>query len=582
MSLLCSLSVAEASNIPGEHDILDYNAYSTLSDMFKKHSLGNDEDQLEILLKIHELKNKNKKLINKFEKNVKENRKLLQEKESVINALKKDKTIKKDPFFETYLELNSYLNTYLASLNDNTEIADRLSKEYNSVGLDPYLFGSMMMQNNYAFINKLLPYINDYRKNPETLEKLLELVLVQRFEFLISKKDPKAFLKSHKREDFFNNAYYVLPTDSDSYDTLNLKSRYCVDILIDQYQFYNRMVLFLLKGVDMKSLKNTTKTLLRASVSLYNRIAEHQDDLGHPDEALYSSSTDSSVKRDCDFYSYYVDKTEKKLIESYSSFHKEKTSIFLTPYERDMIQNCYSGMPDLPYPSFLKKETASLRSSPNSDIPTPEKTNPNETQSWLPGGIQKSTISDDSKHKSQKQRSWKKSKAIPALINSIHQQQDLHPQQDDGTKPEAKLTLCMDSKKDLRTQQKMKVELISSETNKKGAFKKNIKASLSKDHMPKKQEMITPFSSLKTKHKNILEDIFDNQKLSDVTFQKFTTLWESLGGVIPKKNGGGSHRTLLFNNKVVGGTYVPHGGHAYGKRSIKSLRDAFEKIGYTG
>jgi len=85
---------------------------------------------------------------------------------------------------------------------------------------------------------------------------------------------------------------------------------------------------------------------------------------------------------------------------------------------------------------------------------------------------------------------------------------------------------------------------------------------------------------LKGRASKIHSDIFDAKAFSNTTFSKFQTLWETIGGTLKGKKSGGSHRSILLNGQVIGGTFVPHGGHGYGKRCINNLRDALTLAGY--
>ena len=79
-------------------------------------------------------------------------------------------------------------------------------------------------------------------------------------------------------------------------------------------------------------------------------------------------------------------------------------------------------------------------------------------------------------------------------------------------------------------------------------------------------------------HRQTLNQIFDKTALHQISYNQFKSLWENLGGVIPDPKSGGSHRSLYWNGRIVGGTYKPHGGHDYGYRCIKYLRIALEEI----
>ena len=65
-----------------------------------------------------------------------------------------------------------------------------------------------------------------------------------------------------------------------------------------------------------------------------------------------------------------------------------------------------------------------------------------------------------------------------------------------------------------------------------------------------------------------------------VVYDDFKSLWEYLGGEIPNPKSGGSHRTLKFNGKAIGGTFVPHYGNDdyYRPSSMKYLRDALNEL----
>lgn len=442
------------------------------------------------------------------------------------------------------INLNNIFDAYLESSHDNIKNLKILSQnEIDDNG--PYKFAQKLLATQFYNIKDFRALFESWKEGHDSSkETMVQTLLIRRFEELGLRNDKNQKKRRGDPQEQNLSRYFSLPTDPESYKTLTPDLKLCVDIMVDHYQFLNMMTVMMLTTLDMTALKKKTENLLRASVSLHRLIRDGFYDLGHPDEALYTSSTDASVKTDYDFYSYYFEKTEETSIHSYSSFHKETISVLLTPHERDIIENHHSSMPDLPYPSFLKKKTKSPDALPAPSKSTSKKeAQSNAVKSWLSEESQKPARDHEPPvQKTQGNPLEKKTKKkLPPTKSTPDQQRGTAPGQ-------------------------QRNEIISSPE---GPLSKKLK-----------EKGDTPFAALKTHHQNILDDIFDNQKLSDVTFKKFTTLWEALGGVIPKKKGGGSHRPLVFNNKTVGGTYVPHGGHAYGKKSIKSLREALKKIGY--
>jgi len=111
------------------------------------------------------------------------------------------------------------------------------------------------------------------------------------------------------------------------------------------------------------------------------------------------------------------------------------------------------------------------------------------------------------------------------------------------------------------------------ETRSQGAFSSSLK--IEPINLPIDTKPMIKGRPLKT-----LEDIFDAKAFSNTTFAKFQILWEKIGGTLKGTKSGGSHRSILLNGKVIGGTFVPHGGHGYGKRCIKELRDVLTLAGY--
>ncbi len=88
------------------------------------------------------------------------------------------------------------------------------------------------------------------------------------------------------------------------------------------------------------------------------------------------------------------------------------------------------------------------------------------------------------------------------------------------------------------------------------------------------------------RQQGLLADIFGHSgRFVPVAYDAFVQLWESeaIGGKVLSRNSGGSHRSLVLHNQVIGKTFQPHGKGrpTFGKRMIKTLRAALESIGVT-
>lgn len=483
-------------------------------------------------------------------------------------------------------ELHSDFILYINSNRDYGESFLQESKKNKIMNGGPYHFVRNILQRNSASLTTFSAAFKAWTKaslewedgDEPSKEPLLQTLLQERLDDIMFRKLKIYDAKTKHDGKPCLGRYFILPTDPDSYKRLKPELRLCVDIMIDHYQFLNKMILTLAKEMDLKTLSPATANLLKASVSLHDRIKNGFDDLGHPDEALTKNTKGSLPKepKDSDFYSYYFNETEVIRLPSYSSFYKSSdlVSFFVTPCEADRHAQRDSAMPDLPDPSFLKKKKGPLPLELTQPEPTPEKAQQSEDlnekiETKLPVTDQKTSPA------------FKASKEIipPAPI----QEEETKPAPDllptEVSSHETPSTMGHEKESEIispigNRSQTSKRKSISPKRKKEGVLFEFIR--------DEKKTVKNPFAQLKTKHVKILDDIFENKKLSDVTFQRFTTLWEALGGVIPKKKGGGSHRTLMYNHQVVGGTYVPHGGHNYGKRSIDSLRNALKAIGYEG
>lgn len=89
-----------------------------------------------------------------------------------------------------------------------------------------------------------------------------------------------------------------------------------------------------------------------------------------------------------------------------------------------------------------------------------------------------------------------------------------------------------------------------------------------------------------SRQQGLLADIFGHSgRFVPVAYDAFVQLWESeaIGGKVLSRNSGGSHRSLVLQDQVIGKTFQPHGKGkpTFGKRMIKTLRSALESIGVT-
>jgi len=86
------------------------------------------------------------------------------------------------------------------------------------------------------------------------------------------------------KENIDGIAYYL--TSPEIIESVPETLRIFPETTIDTYQTINRLIIGLLSLEDLKTLPASTKKMLRASPSLWNRIQGLDDDLGFPDEAL--------------------------------------------------------------------------------------------------------------------------------------------------------------------------------------------------------------------------------------------------------------------------------------------------------
>ncbi|MBA4249343.1 MAG: hypothetical protein C0432_01300 [Candidatus Puniceispirillum sp.] len=83
-------------------------------------------------------------------------------------------------------------------------------------------------------------------------------------------------------------------------------------------------------------------------------------------------------------------------------------------------------------------------------------------------------------------------------------------------------------------------------------------------------------SFLKGHHKTTFDQIMETPFSGTLYYRDFVNLWERLGGTVQTTSG--SHRKLMWNKQCMGGTYEPHGGHNYGFRTVKYLRDSLNQL----
>lgn len=371
---------------------------------------------------------------------------------------------------------------------------------------------------------------------------LLGGFLVTRFEFLKTRRDNKILFQSRAREAvYLQSTYpeYVAALDQEGLRAFELT---CYYLIQDFYQRINYCILklFHMMKTELWNEKNKavlhTKKLLQFSVSLWSHLVnenfENVDDFGHLDQSI-------EEYQDLDLYRKFI-------------LREKDTTIVI---KREFLD----------HPLFKPKEKDSI-------------------------GFSEVSVNDESKTSelsevsiSKKKKKHKKKKPKPQILVAENTREDKDVESDieinesevtENGEIENDLSTKADEVVDGNLEESKDFVLLQQEDIAYG-YQTYVKQYKKRDS-PVLDEKVGCIFRLTGVHKSTFDQIMQIPFLGSLAYRSFENLWKHLGGVIRATSG--SHRKLLCNDQCLGGTYEPHGGHGYGYRTVKYLKDAIVKL----
>lgn len=420
-----------------------------------------------------------------------------------------------------------------------------MGAEALSLPLNSYADNAQSYIETVAFLKNY--YINTGGSKDSYLEPFFILLggfLEKRFEFLKGRRDNKILFQSGEVEAvYLRSTYpeYVESLDKEGLGAFELVSYYLIQ---DFYQTMNYCIIELFHMVSPESFEEKnkavlhTKKLLQFSVNLWPYLINTSfEDFGHPDQAI-------EEYQDLDLYRKFILK--------------------------DTDPNIVIKRESLGHPLFRVRK---LESDVVSDVVLFDAAKPSDLQKMTKKKKKK-------KHK--KKQSQSQISAVENSIDGDDAESDVEISEIDII--EEKSALDKDLERvgckggDVKTEESkdtvtLKQEDIAFERKK---YVKKIDGSKKKATLSSLDEEKVAVLKLTGTHKTTFEQIMQTPFSGSLAYRSFESLWQHLGGAIRATSG--SHRKLLWNNQCMGGTYEPHGGHSYGYRTVKYLREALDNL----
>ncbi|MEI8295320.1 MAG: hypothetical protein WCG04_02210 [Alphaproteobacteria bacterium] len=454
------------------------------------------------------------------------------------------------------MEVIAGLRSYLESSMD--PILD-LKDKFEDLGLPiPGDLSKERLDGIKKHLDKNLKDLSNFENGKLTTEEMVRRALIRRMEFLKRRIDRMEIKQSAPKdvEVIYPSTY---PENFANYGRLE---KVMATMSTDFYQMHNINILMLLSLIDVRTVASDIKDLIRVSVALWPHIQRLDQgisaDLGHPDEAIrigkyripYDRRDDHTLYDEYSLYRNCVlpeTSCPPQTMVCYAGFHKFVRSYTPTFYEiqQTMLEAGQAELllyiPPLAKLPWLKRPVlphivfpaiqAAIAVAASEEVEEKESEEPEQ-------GFPFDRID------------IKENNAVPDIVF-----------------PAIQAAIAVAASEE--------VEEKESEEPKQGfpfdrvGIKENNTVPVS-----------SPFDELKGVHLKTYERIFDGKHFLSVSYNDFKTLWTHLGGSIPNPKSGTSHRDCLYNGKKIAMTYVPHGNHTYGKRVIKSVRQALEDLKY--
>ncbi len=380
---------------------------------------------------------------------------------------------------------------------------------------------------------------------------------------------------------------YAWTTDPKRRDELNEIEKLFADITTDKYQTINKIIVNLLSLTCIQRLSNSKK-LIRNSPSLWPLIqTPNNDDWGHPDEAIFE-------KQDVDLYEYYLFKAGKLITKPESVIRRESviyplfSQTFISPPSSSSSEATPTTEEDLKKIAKKKEDTAKknkARREREKSKKLTEKAHSNQVdainsdldENYMDDLLSTQVAATPEQQKElptascteSTQHTTESPLTIAKVAESLEAAPALTSEQNQFLKAsDSEDEFVARSKYDPRAEHQMHQSLKNLEMTTKGV----------EDAEENDNATATAIARVRNVHLQTINHIFDNTAFHPISYAQFESLWINRGGSIPDPKSGGSHRSLYWNGQKVGSTFKPHGGHDYGPRCIKYLKNALEKI----
>ncbi len=455
--------------------------------------------------------------------------------------------VKKDDHCEEVLiSLQQRLDQHIEHLEDTIEILksdDFIDKSRDAI---------ITSQSNIQTIQDIKEKIQQVISHDFQIESMVCFIMLSRFRML-EKRFQNNLLSLHDSR--FIHAY----THPFIIENMDPAFRFIPESSVNLYQSINDVILSLASLLDLKNLKLLTRKFIIASPSMWKRFQGLEKDLGHPDEALLTMEQGAEGYCEASF----LDKGD---LYFYYKFFKEGAPIPDIDSE------------DFSYPEFLRP-SPSAGSSPSTAkvVSTAESSakKPQQRKSRISSSTQR-------RRKGRHQKAQRKTRQGKIQYARKKDLSEKHPPHIDSESGTVKHPVEIDDPK--RSDDVIGKPLSSAFSSSSSTAASSSSAAESSSaavlsDISESEEEPQPSLHLSGGHIKTIERIFNPRAYSKTRFSDFQTLWEYLGGRIGGQKSGGSHRSIIWKNSVIEGTYIPHNGHRYGPRAIKRLRHALDFIG---
>ena len=415
------------------------------------------------------------------------------------------------------------VKSFIESLEDRLEVLEHIVVPSN-LNLGQTITA---LRNGIEGTNRVFARLKDLEKGRLTPLIVLEKMLFNRLENLEKRAENITTIKALPAG---TTAYYG-KTAPQFYETLRPLEQDFATLTTDAYQTNNLIIekLYHLAGPVKIRQSHACQQMIAASPALWDLLQGNTQDLGHPDQAIMDDAWDR-----------FLPNGDLALFRAHIPD--------LTVMQRQKPGTSGYTKPVLPLPAFLHP-SPQPKALPAPDAPS------------------KGTLRKGKKKPVKKQ---------PLNINTEPTQPVVEVKAEEIQTP-----LAVTAQLEEKAVEEQVVEPIQPPAAVELKPTVVVAPKALEPETPKSEEAEPVRPVLKGTSLKTHQAIFAKPYQCDVTFAKFKTLWEHLGGQIISRSTTGSHRALQWNGKTIGGTYAPHGTvQTYGQRCVKDLRQALETIGW--